>query len=150
MIQVILVEGQQEVKSSVLATAYRCLLAAGLRSSHSLLGLRQAPPQRVLFQPDVSSTRQRNMSSHMHSPQPSSHAGGYSYNNPSSNPNSTSFSISNYEPRVQMPLTLRSVLTPGNNHPVFHEKMKQIQDIRAFNLGLKAGAAPAGMMLPGS
>ncbi|MCJ1356631.1 MAG: Chromatin structure-remodeling complex protein rsc9 [Icmadophila ericetorum] len=115
----------------------------------STRGLRQAPPQRVLFQPDVSSTRQRNTSSHMHSPQPTSHSGGYAYNNPSSNPNSTNFSISNYEPRMQMPLTLRPVVTPSNNLPVFQEKIKQLQDARATQLGLKT-APPLGMMLPGT
>ena len=161
-IRVIPGEGQQEVRmrsisddmyqdisGEVLLFSVSSICGEPKAYAYNYIGLRQAPPQRVLFPPDVSSTRQRNTSSHMHSPQPTSHSGGYAYNNPSSNPNSTNFSISNYEPRMQMPLTLRPVVTPSNNLPVFQEKIKQLQDARATQLGLKT-APPLGMMLPGS
>ncbi|MCJ1477810.1 Chromatin structure-remodeling complex protein rsc9 [Lambiella insularis] len=118
-------------------------------------GLRQAPPQRQLFQPDVSSSRQiRNTPSNIQSPQPF-HAStnvGYTYNpssNPSSNPNSSSFSIANYEPRMQMPLTLRSVVTPGNNPSLFRDRVKKIREMQAAKLG-KSPSSYKGMMLPGT
>ena len=116
-----------------------------------LIGLRQAPPQRVLFQPDLSSSRQiRHASGHLHSPQPVAATSAGSYlNNPSSNPNSMSFSIANYEPRPQMPLTLRGVITPGNNPTLFRERQRISREARAGKLG-NSTPSYKGMMLPGS
>ena len=113
-------------------------------------GLRQAPPQRVLFQPNLSSSRQvRQSSGHLQSPQPHT-AISSSYNhNPSSNPNSVSFSIANYEPRPQIPLTLRPVTTPGNNPAQFKENLRRVREATAAKLG-KSIPSSKGMMLPGS
>ncbi|MCJ1392901.1 Chromatin structure-remodeling complex protein rsc9 [Xylographa bjoerkii] len=114
-------------------------------------GLRQAPPQRQLFQPDISSSRQtRHTPSNVHSPQPLTQSTNNAYNyNPSSNPNSSSFSIANYEPRIQVPLTLRPVLTPGNNPAMFRERLKKIREAQAAKLG-KTPPSYKGMMLPGT
>ena len=60
-----------------------------------------------------------------------------------------SFSIASYEPRPQMPLTLRPVVTPGNNPNLFQEKVRLIRTATATRLGdIKQNYK--GMMLPGS
>lgn len=83
-------------------------------------GLRQAPPQRVLFQPDLSSSRQtRTATGHGQSPQPTT-APTAAYNGPS-----LPHSISSYEPRPPFPLTLRGVTTPANNSTRFYQQMNQ-------------------------
>jgi chromatin structure-remodeling complex subunit RSC9 len=117
-------------------------------SELTFLGLRQAPPQRVLFQPDLSSSRQtRNASANMSSPHSGSqYLGGV---NSSSNPNSMSFTVANYEPRPQMPLTLRPVITPGNNPELFKQRQKALRDSQASKGGQTAPSYK-GMMLPGS
>ena len=112
-------------------------------------GLRQAPPQRIPFQPDVSSSRQvRHSSGHAPSPQPASVAHtGYNYS-ASSNPNSASFTIANYEPRPQMPLTLRPIVTPSYNAAMFEERQKLARMARKVELGL-ISPSTKGMMKPG-
>ena len=60
-----------------------------------------------------------------------------------------SFSIANYEPRPQMPLTLRGVITPGNNPILFKERQRISREARAGKLGTSAPSYK-GMMLPGS
>lgn len=113
-------------------------------------GLRQAPPQRVLFQPDVSSSRQPRHPSTQHhsSPQPAATA-PVIYSHPaSSNPSSMSFSLANYEPRPQMPLTLRGVVTPGNNPSLFKERLRLAREAKAAQHG-KAQSGTKGMMKPG-
>ncbi|MCJ1309828.1 Chromatin structure-remodeling complex protein rsc9 [Agyrium rufum] len=115
-------------------------------------GLRQAPPQRVLFQPDVSSTRQpRHSSTQMQSPQPTPSATAILNHvyNPASNPNSMSFNIASYEPRPQMPLTLRSVLTPSSNHNLFQDKVRLLREANAQRMG-RGSPVVKGMMLPGT
>ncbi len=115
------------------------------------VGLRQAPPQRVLFQPNLSSSRQtRHSSGNTHSPQPAAptSGGAYSYN-ASSNPNNMSFTIANYEPRPQMPLTLRGVITPGNNLSLFKERQRTMKEATAPK-SAKSLPSHKGLMLPGS
>ena len=114
-----------------------------------MLGLRQAPAPRQLFQPDVSAPRQtRHSSSHLQSPQPAGTAHtGYNYS-ASSNPNSASFAIQNYEPRPPLALTLRPILTPGNNPAMFKEKQRIARDARRAELGL-VSPSTKGMMKPG-
>jgi len=124
-------------------------------------GLRQAPPQRILFQPDTHSSRQtRNISatSHAQSPhqgqghpqqQPQQIPRGASTSyNPSSNMENQSLAVANYEPRPQMPLTLRPVVTPGNNPTEFARRKKALHDA-----ALAANGRPPrkqDMVLPGS
>jgi chromatin structure-remodeling complex subunit RSC9 len=83
-------------------------------------------------------------------PQPAAAAGGgYAYN-PASNPNSTSFTIANYEPRPQIPLTLRPVITPGNNPGLFKDRFKRLREAQAARAAGKDRQNHKGMMLPGS
>ncbi|KAL8904254.1 MAG: hypothetical protein Q9171_007117, partial [Xanthocarpia ochracea] len=92
----------------------------GSGTGRSTRGLRQAPPQRILFQPDLSSSRQtRNASAHGSSPQPTT-APSAAYNCIS-----LPHSISSYEPRPPFPLTLRGVTTPANNSTRFNQQVNQ-------------------------
>ncbi|KAG0645857.1 RSC complex subunit rsc9 [Hyphodiscus hymeniophilus] len=80
-------------------------------------GLRQAPPQRILFQPDTQPSRHsRHATVTSHAPssqqQPQYRGASTSYNPSLEN---MSNAVANYEPRPQMPLSLRPVTTPGNN-----------------------------------
>ncbi|KAL9626707.1 MAG: hypothetical protein Q9204_007100 [Flavoplaca sp. TL-2023a] len=92
----------------------------GSGPGRSTRGLRQAPPQRVLFQPDLSSSRQtRTATGHGQSPQPTT-APTVTYNGPS-----LPHSLSSYEPRPPFPLTLRGVTTPANNSTRFYQQVHQ-------------------------
>ncbi|ESZ90144.1 hypothetical protein SBOR_9471 [Sclerotinia borealis F-4128] len=133
-------------------------------------GLRQAPPQRVLFQPDTQPSRQvrQHPSATSHPPptpqhhlpqqQTPSHShqyhiprvgGPYSYNPPSATEN-MSLAVANYEPRLQMPLTLRPIITPGNNPIEFARRQRALKDAAAAAEGAKNSVIPKGMMLPGT
>ncbi|QSZ36094.1 hypothetical protein DSL72_007219 [Monilinia vaccinii-corymbosi] len=141
-------------------------------------GLRQAPPQRVLFQPDTQPSRQvrQHPSATSHPPptpqhhlpqqqqqqqqqqQTPSHShqhhvprvgGPYSYN-PSSGTENMSLAVANYEPRLQMPLTLRPIITPGNNPIEFARRQKALKDAAAAAEGDRNNAILRGMMLPGT
>ncbi|KAH8684771.1 hypothetical protein BGZ60DRAFT_398282 [Tricladium varicosporioides] len=119
-------------------------------------GLRQAPPQRILFQPDTQSSRQtRHVSATSHAPSPShsSHQqqprGASTSYNPSSNMDQ-SLAVANYEPRPQMPLTLRPVVTPGNNPVEFARREKIKRDAFAAANGKPPPSVNRGIMLPGS
>ncbi|KAL8728104.1 MAG: hypothetical protein Q9166_005629 [cf. Caloplaca sp. 2 TL-2023] len=92
-----------------------------------MAGLRQAPPQRVLFQPDLSSSRQtRTAAGHGHSPQPTTAP------NPAHSGFSLPPSISTYEPRLPFALTLRGVTTPANN-PVRFDQQHGMNKRKAKN-----------------
>ena len=119
-------------------------------SHRKTVGLRQAPPQRILFQPDVSSTRQaRQPSNHpQSSPQPVTTVASTHSFPVSSSSHSTSFNFANYEPKPQMPLTLRGVVTPGNNPGLFKERQRLAREAKAAQHG-KAQGGPKGMMKPG-
>lgn len=144
-------------------------------------GLRQAPPQRVLFQPDTQPSRQvrQHPSATSHPPpipqhhlqqqQTPSHShqhhmprvGGPYSHNPSSGTENMSLAVTNYEPRLQMPLTLRPIITPGNNPIEFARRQKALKDAAAAAaavegnknttvLNYQSNTVPKGMMLPGS
>ncbi|KAF8858050.1 hypothetical protein BDZ45DRAFT_623031 [Acephala macrosclerotiorum] len=121
-------------------------------------GLRQAPPQRILFQPDVGPSRpSRNVSatSHAPSPQHANHQhhqqqqprGASTSYNPSSNTENMSLAVANYEPRMYHPLTLRPVITPGNNPVEFARRQKALKDAAA---GKPLVSKQGGIMLPGT
>lgn len=57
-----------------------------------------------------------------------------------------SLSFSSYEPRPQMPLTLRGVITPGNNPGLFKERQRLAREAKAR---VKVPAETKGMMKPG-
>ena len=116
-------------------------------------GLRQAPPQRVLFQPEAHSSRpSRHVSSTTHAQaQPTqyvvaSRGGASSSYNPSSSTENMSMTVANYEPRPQMPLTLRQVITPGNNPAEFARRERAM----AAALSGRTVSQPPKIMLPGS
>ncbi|KAL8932389.1 MAG: hypothetical protein Q9211_006343, partial [Gyalolechia sp. 1 TL-2023] len=89
-------------------------------------GLRQAPPQRVLFQPDVSSSRQsRPATGQGQSPQPATAAPSSHPYVATTNQNTMPPSISSYEPRPPMPLTLRGLNAPANNSTRFYQQVEQ-------------------------
>lgn len=134
-------------------------------------GLRQAPPQRVLFQPETQTSRQhRNTSTPSHQPSNQHHNqlqpqhqhhqaqhqqqhrqhtphGASTFYTPSSNVEHMSMAVTNYEPRPQMPLTLRPVITPGNNPAEFARRQRaQAQN----STNSKPASSMQRLMLPGS
>lgn len=121
-------------------------------------GLRQAPPQRILFQPDIGPARSsRNISNTSHAPSPQQHThqqhqqpqprGASTTNNPSSNMENMSLAVANYEPRPHHPLTLRPVVTPGNNPAEFARRQRHLKDLAA---GKPSVPKQGGFLLPGS
>lgn len=78
-------------------------------------------------------------------PQP----GVYSAANGLGNHNSSAAALNGYEPKQQLPLTLRPVLTPGNNPEQFKANQKALRDTI---LSARSSDVPSikGMMLPGS
>lgn len=113
-------------------------------------GLRQAPPQRVLFQPDTLPSRHTRHAAPTASTTPQQPRGASTSYNPSSNPENMSQAVANYEPRPQMPLTLRPVLTPANNPAEFARRQRALREVAAANAGAAKPAASQRMMLPGS
>ncbi|PSK34285.1 Chromatin structure-remodeling complex subunit rsc9 [Elsinoe australis] len=96
------------------------------KADEDAAGLRQAPPQRVLFQPDINSSRQsRSATAQNASPSP-----GVNALNGMSHPSlyGTNITLANYEPRPQPPLTLKPVTTPANNPEHYSLKRKQLED----------------------
>ncbi|RFU24706.1 hypothetical protein B7463_g11630, partial [Scytalidium lignicola] len=122
-------------------------------------GLRQAPPQRILFQPDTLPSRQTRHASSMSHNQPSQPhqqqlqqnqpRGASTYHNPSSNIGNLSAAVANYEPRPYMPLKVDSVITPGNNIVAFRNRITQKELAAAGTSGNRSAPRP-GMMLPGT
>ncbi|KAK4908023.1 hypothetical protein LTR28_000381, partial [Elasticomyces elasticus] len=110
-------------------------------------GLRHAPPQRVLFQPDSLPARQTRQVSHQgKSPTPASTTMNGIYSNPSVASNATSLTLATYEPKPQLPLSLKAVNTPANN-PEYYKRLRQTQkEAQAGNPTKKH----KGMMLPGT
>ena len=113
------------------------------------LGLRQAPPPRQLWQPDTSSTRQTRHAGHPNSPQPATANNNIYTVNPASDPKSAHFNIGSYEPKPQMPLTLRPVVTPGNNPELFRQKKLMAKAQLMPKQRLQPQHFPRGL-LPGS
>ncbi|KAH7151874.1 hypothetical protein B0J13DRAFT_250514 [Dactylonectria estremocensis] len=114
-------------------------------SARASRGLREAPPQRVIFQPDTGSSRTTRHSSAHHAthqnspatnqpqtpshqpgmppmPQPPNHQGnrGPSILHHPPNPENTSNLVTSYQPRYLKPLQLRAVATPSNAPNEFH------------------------------
>jgi chromatin structure-remodeling complex subunit RSC9 len=105
--------------------------------------LRQAPPQRVLFQSDMTTRSSRNIpaSPTPGSTYPSGTSNGYNSNLP--------MTLANYEPKQQVPLTLRAVNTPSNNPEAF--KVMELARRDAILAKYPASSRqPKGMMLPGT
>lgn len=137
-----------EAVNQEVSLAMNCLPQCSLQT-HSIIGLRQAPAPRQLFQPDASASKQnRHSSGHLQSPQPGPAAHtGYNYS-ATSNPNSSMFAIQNYEPPPRTALTLRPIMTPGNNPAHFRENQRRAREARKVELGLVSPTIK-GMMKPG-
>ncbi|KAL8867834.1 MAG: hypothetical protein Q9174_005399 [Haloplaca sp. 1 TL-2023] len=100
---------------------------SGSGAGRSTRGLRQAPPQRVLFQPEVSTSRQpRAATGHGQSPQPTTGPSSAYSSALLGNQPSLPHNVSNYEPRPPMPLTLRGVTTPANNSTRFKRDVQRL------------------------
>jgi chromatin structure-remodeling complex subunit RSC9 len=92
-------------------------------------GLRQAPPQRILFQPDTQPSRHSRHATVTSHPPSSQQQQQYRGASTSYNPSmeNMSHAVANYEPRPQMPLTLRPVMTPGNNPAEWIKQQKMLK-----------------------
>lgn len=105
--------------------------------------LRHAPPQRVLFQPEVTSSRQTRGAQSGFSPVPGQGAPlSASYG-----ANGTSITLANYEPRPMVPSSVKPVMTPGNNPEYYASLKKKWVAERNARRGIRP---TRGMMLPGT
>ena len=116
----------------------------GSATGRSTRGLRQAPPQRVLFQPDLTSGRQVRLQGQTSqgSPAPLPLANGM----PSSVVNGTSSTLASYEPLQSYPLSLKPVITPANNPEHYRNERKRKAEANAGPLAKKY----RNIMLPGT
>lgn len=131
--------------------------APGSGSGRATRGLRQAPPQRVLFQPETTpaSRQTRQHQQHQHPPPATTPSvslprGASSSYNPSSNSENMSQTVNNYEPRQPLPLTLRPVTTPGNNPGEFAKRQRILREQAAAANGGSIAISNPKIMLPGS
>ncbi|CAK4033552.1 Chromatin structure-remodeling complex subunit rsc9 [Lecanosticta acicola] len=119
----------------------------GSATGRSTRGLRQQPPQRVLFQPDLTSARQtrgQNPSASHASPTP--HSGINGVVNASSLSNGASSTLASYEPSQAYPLSLKPVITPANNPDFYHNERKRKLEANSGPLARKY----RNIMLPGT
>ncbi|WPG98310.1 Hypothetical protein R9X50_00109800 [Acrodontium crateriforme] len=119
----------------------------GSASGRTSRGLRQQPPQRVLFQPDLNPARQTRGTLHaMHgSPVPGSGSNGIMNPNMMSN-GAASATLASYEPSQSYPLSLKPVVTPANNPGYYREERKRKAELSAGPLAKKY----RNIMLPGT
>ncbi|KAF2804713.1 RSC complex subunit Rsc9 [Mytilinidion resinicola] len=105
--------------------------------------LRHAPPQRVLFQPDLSTRQTRHSSGNMNSPTPAS---GVAHTNGTYG-SGAAMTIANYEPRAPLPSSVKPVVTPGNNPDHFKNLRNKLLTANKPSRGIQPYK---GMMLPGT
>ncbi|KAL5115839.1 Chromatin structure-remodeling complex protein rsc9 [Pleosporales sp. CAS-2024a] len=99
----------------------------------STRSLRHAPPQRVLFQPEVSTRQTRQSTGHQNPP-----VNGYGTS-------AAAMTIANYEPRPPLPATMKAVVTPSNQLETY------VQSRKKYILNRRnRPVPPKGMMLPGT
>lgn len=118
----------------------------GSGAGRTTRGLRQQPPQRQLFQPDLTSGRQMrgpNQGSHA-SPTPGAGVNGHSHG--SSLTNGASATLASYEPSQAYPLSLKPVITPANNPEFYRTERKRKLEADAGPLAKKY----RNIMLPGT
>ncbi len=110
-------------------------------------GLRQQPPQRVLFQPDLTAGRQTrgHIQTASGSPIPSGPAVNGMMNIPAFN-NAASSTLAAYEPPQSYPLSLKPVTTPANNPDFYRNERKRKLEAKAGPLARKY----RNIMLPGT
>lgn len=118
----------------------------GSATGRSTRGLRQAPPQRVLFQPDLVSGRQtRGQIQSSNSPAPGMGANGI-INASSLMNGAASSTLADYEPSQSYPLSLKPVVTPANNPEFYRNERKRKAEAAAGPLAKKY----RNIMLPGT
>ena len=118
----------------------------GSATGRTTRGLRQQPPQRVLFQPDLTASRQaRGQMQPPHgSPAPGPSANGMM--NAVSLTNGASSTLASYEPSQSYPLSLKPVITPANNPEFYRNERKRKLEASAGPLARKY----RNVMLPGT
>ena len=122
----------------------------GSATGRSTRGLRQQPPQRVLFQPDLSASRQTR--GHMQqgtsgSPQPAQgQTTANSMMHATAMSNGATSTLANYEPQQSYPLSLKPVITPANNPDFYRNERKRKLEATAGPLARKY----RNIMLPGT
>jgi chromatin structure-remodeling complex subunit RSC9 len=118
----------------------------GSATGRSTRGLRHQPPQRVLFQPDLTSgrhTRGQGQASN-NSPAPTASSNGIM--NASSLSNGASSTLASWEPSQSYPLSLKPVITPANNPEFYRNERKRKIEASAGPLARKY----RNIMLPGT
>lgn len=110
-------------------------------------GLRQQPPQRVLFQPDLTSARQnRSQTTAAYgSPTPTG-PGTNGIMNTASWASGASSTLASYEPSQSYPLSLKPATTPANNPEFYRLERKRKLEANAGPLAKKY----KNIMLPGT
>ncbi|KAK5166905.1 Chromatin structure-remodeling complex protein rsc9 [Saxophila tyrrhenica] len=111
-------------------------------------GLRQQPPQRMLFQPDLTAGRQTRgqmQQTTPGSPAPQGSSANGAMNTPSFS-NGASSTLAAYEPSQSYPLSLKPVTTPANNPEFYRQEKKRKLDAKAGPLSRKYRH----IMLPGT
>lgn len=118
----------------------------GSAAGRSSRGLRHQPPQRVLFQPDLTASRQtRGQVNAAHaSPTPGPTTNGIM--NAGSLTNGATSTLASYEPSQSYPLTLKPVATPSNNPDFYRNERKRKAEANAGPLAKKY----RNIMLPGT
>lgn len=118
----------------------------GSATGRSTRGLRHQPPQRVLFQPDLTSARQTRgqMQTGTGSPAPGSGVNGNM--NAAYLSNGASATLASYEPSQSYPLSLKPVTTPASNPDFYRSERKRKAEANAGPLAKKY----RNIMLPGT
>ncbi|KAK3115688.1 Chromatin structure-remodeling complex protein rsc9 [Teratosphaeriaceae sp. CCFEE 6253] len=119
-------------------------LDPGSASGRMTRGLRHAPPQRVLFQPDLAAQGRQTRGAVNAANSPTPGAGGLpSMVNGSGTASST---LASYEPSQSYPLSLKPVITPANNPDHYRQQLKRKADSAMGPLAKKY----KNIMLPGT
>ncbi|KAM0723438.1 hypothetical protein Q7P37_000424 [Cladosporium fusiforme] len=118
----------------------------GSAAGRSSRGLRHQPPQRVLFQPDLTASRQTRGQSNTVQASPTPGATMNGIMNASSLTNGATSTLASYEPSQSYPLTLKPVVTPANNPEYYLNERKRKAEATAGPLSRKY----RNIMLPGT
>ena len=113
----------------------------GSAAGRTTRGLRQQPPQRVLFGSEITASGRQSRSG-AHAGQSPTPGGINGYGS-----GGAMVSIANYEPRQLMPSTVKPVVTPANNSEHFRQIARKMLAQRRSARGT---VMPRGMMAPGS
>lgn len=118
----------------------------GSAAGRSSRGLRHQPPQRVLFQPDLTASRQTRGQSNTVQASPTPGAGMNGIMNAGSLTNGATSTLASYEPSQSYPLTLKPVVTPSNNPDYYRNERKRKAEAQFGPLAKKY----KNIMLPGT